>query len=296
MTSGPSVAVSLSLPATVQSSPKRLRLASWLEGDGIEIGALHNRLQVPPLARVRYVDRLPVAQLREHYPELEGLPLVDVDVIGSAENLSALPNASADFVIANHLLEHLEDPLAGLLEFQRVLKPRGIIYLALPDQRLTFDRDRAVTSLDHLLKEHSGGTAEANRWSHYLDWALNVDKQGSDSEAHAADLMRRRYSIHFHVWRPDTFLEFFYAARRLVGLELELLEFAPPATPDDIEFILILGKATGHEVRLPPRVPGEDNPPGATEVGWRHHLLSSPLGPPARAVRRAARRLGGRPG
>jgi SAM-dependent methyltransferase len=280
----------------VQSSPKRQRLANWLEGDGIEIGALHNPLQVPFNARVRYVDHLPIAELRTHYPELDGLPLVDVDVIGTAEKLSELPNASVDFVIANHLLEHLEDPLAGLREFQRVLKPGGIIYLALPDQRLTFDRDRVLTSLDHLLEEHRNQTAEANRWGHYLDWSSNVDKKGSASEAHAADLMRSRYSIHFHVWRPDTFLEFFYAARRLVGLELELLEFAPPETPEDDEFILILGKANGHEVRLPPQVPRADNPQKATEVGWRQQPPSSPLGPAVRAVRRAARRLGGRAG
>jgi SAM-dependent methyltransferase len=280
----------------VQSSPKRQRLANWLEGDGIEIGALHNPLHVPFNARVRYVDHLPIAALRAHYPELDGLPLVDVDVIGTAEKLSELPNASVDFVIANHLLEHLEDPLAGLREFQRVLKPGGIIYLALPDQRLTFDRDRVLTSLDHLLEEHCNQTAEANRWGHYLDWSSKVDKKGSASEAHAADLMRRRYSIHFHVWRPDTFLEFFYAARRLLGLELELLEFAPPETPDDIEFILILGKANGDQVRLPPQVPQAANPPTATEVGWWKHLLNSPFGPPVRAVRRAAGRLGGRAG
>jgi SAM-dependent methyltransferase len=288
----------------VQSSSKRARLANWLEGDGIEIGALHNPLEVPPTARVRYVDHLPVEALRSHYPELDDLPLVDVDVIGSAENLSGLPDASVDFVIANHLLEHLEDPLAGLLEFQRVLKPGKIIYLALPDQRLTFDRDRELTSLDHLLREHCDGSAEANRWSHYLDWSRNVGKMGSDSEAHAADLMRRRYSIHFHVWRPDTFLEFFYAARRLLGLDLEVLEFAPPETPDDIEFIIVLGKSTGDDVRLPPRVRhAVDLPPAHTgpaagpartiEREWRQRLARSPLGPPVRAVRRAARRLGG---
>jgi len=288
----------------VRSSPKRLRLANWLEGDGIEIGALHNPLEVPPTARVHYVDHLPVEELRRHYPELDDLPLVDVDVIGSAENLSGLRDASVDFVIANHLLEHLEDPLAGLLEFQRVLKPAGIIYLALPDQRLTFDRDRELTSLDHLLREHCDGSAKANRWSHYLDWSRNVDKMGSRSEAHAADLMRRRYSIHFHVWRPDSFLEFFYSARHLLGLDLQVLEFAPPETPDDVEFIIVLGKATRDDVRLPPQVqqavhlsPSDEAPAAgpAETIGreWRQRLARSPLGPPVRAVRRAARRLGG---
>lgn len=40
----------------------------FLNGDGIEIGALHSPLEVPDTARVRYMDRMPVAKLREQYP------------------------------------------------------------------------------------------------------------------------------------------------------------------------------------------------------------------------------------
>ena len=44
---------------------KRRRLTKWLHGEGIEIGALHNPLEVPAGARVTYVDHLPVERLRE---------------------------------------------------------------------------------------------------------------------------------------------------------------------------------------------------------------------------------------
>ena len=51
---------------------KRQRLARWLHGNGIEIGALHRPLDVPRTAHVTYVDRLPEPVLRSHYPELSG--------------------------------------------------------------------------------------------------------------------------------------------------------------------------------------------------------------------------------
>ncbi len=48
----------------------RARIAAmYLQGEGIEIGGLHNPLDVPPGVRVRYVDRLPVERLRQEYPD-----------------------------------------------------------------------------------------------------------------------------------------------------------------------------------------------------------------------------------
>src|SRR5437879_3953243 len=156
-------------------SAKRGHLARWLAGEGIEIGALHRPLDVPPGASVRYVDRLPEKELRRHYPELEGRWLAPVSVLGSAEDLSAIPDESVDFVVANHLLEHLEYPIRGLAEFHRVLKPGGALYMALPDQRRTFDRERRLTPVEHVLEEQRRGSAEQNRRAHYMDWVLNVN-------------------------------------------------------------------------------------------------------------------------
>ncbi len=41
----------------------------YLQEEGIEIGGLHNPLEVPLGVRVRYVDRLPVDRLRQEYPD-----------------------------------------------------------------------------------------------------------------------------------------------------------------------------------------------------------------------------------
>jgi SAM-dependent methyltransferase len=116
------------------SSPIRSRipqlsadaLGRFLSGDGIEIGALHEPLGVSNRARVRYVDRTSVAELRIHYPELSNLPLVPIDILDDGETLSSIGDDCVDFVIANHMLEHCEDPLGALSTFLRVVRPGGV--------------------------------------------------------------------------------------------------------------------------------------------------------------------------
>jgi len=261
---------------------KRRRLTAWLRGEGIEVGALNLPLGVHRDARVRYVDRLTVGQQRSQYPELAEEKLAPVDVIGNAEDLHAFADGSLDFVIANHLLEHLEDPIAGLLEFERVLKNGGIVYLGLPDQRRTFDRERELTSIEHLLRDHEEGGL-ASRREHYLDWAKHVAHvQPGELDGYVESSMSDEYSIHFHCWRPDTFLDFFVAVRQKFELDFEMVAFAPPETDDDFEFIVVLAKGRFDGVRLPS---------GKPHSRLRQVVLGGPLGRPLRAVRRASTKL-----
>lgn len=283
---------------------KRRRLARWLSGEGIEIGALHQPLEVPGGTHVTYVDHLPVDKLREHYPELKDFNLVPVDVIGTAEDLSAFADGSLDFVVANHLFEHLEYPIKALLEFQRVLRPGGVLYLALPDKRITFDKKREVTAIDHLIEEQKQGLADQNRRAHYLDWAERVDGKdpGAETEAHADGLMAIPYSIHFHVWRPDTFLDFLAAVRREFPLQLEPIQFAGLEAPDDFEFIVLLAKPDGENPVLPahPEVQEAAAPTPApaaaapapngfvvrSSAKLKELVRDTPLEPPLRAIKR----------
>ena len=260
-------------------SRKRKRLAAWLSGSGIEIGALSRPLEIPPNAYVKYVDRMTVPELRHHYPELADLPLVPVDIIGSAEDLSILPDGSVDFVIANHVLEHMQYPIRALQSCMRVLRTGGILYLALPDARAGIDHDRELTTIEHLLDEHRNG-AEANRESHYRDWCANAEKR-DDVDEFVRKEMEMDYSIHFHVWRSDTFLDFLSAVRREARLECEVLAFAAPEYPGDDEFIVILAKGVSAHPRIQP---GRPTP--------RQRLRQSRIGPILRPPYRAAKRIG----
>jgi predicted SAM-dependent methyltransferase len=229
------------------SSAKRSHLAGWLSGQGIELGALHQPLAVPAGVRVEYVDRLSVADLRRQYPELAALDLVPVSHIGTAEDLAGIADASIDFVIACHVFEHLEDPTRALHEVHRVLRDGGIFFCALPEPRVTFDRQREMTTVDHLVRDHAAG--RTSRRDHFIDWIENVerhmpwwDAEERDLESRVKYLLDLDYSIHYHVWRPDTFLDYLGAVRQEQGVVFEMIDFAGCQPGSDDEFIFILRK------------------------------------------------------
>jgi SAM-dependent methyltransferase len=203
---------------------KRRRLSAWLRGDGIEIGALHVPLGIHREARVRYVDRLTVEEQRRQYPELAGVQLAPVDVIGSAEDLSAFGDGSVDFVIANHLLEHTEDPISAISCWLRVLRPGGVIYMAVPDKRHTFDIDREPTPIEHMVRDYEEGPAGSRR-QHFEEWARHVERVSEGRVGERADILEQiDYSIHTHVFTEQTLLELLMACDRLVGpIEIEAL-------------------------------------------------------------------------
>ncbi len=189
---------------------RRRELAEkYLIGEGIEIGALHEPIAVAATTRVRYVDRLPVAQLREHYPELAAAPLVDVDIIDDGELLSTIPDGSLDFVIANHMLEHCENPLGAVRNHFRKVRTGGVLYYAVPDKRFSFDQGRPITSPEHFVDDDRLGPAQS-RDAHFEEWAKQVMKIAEPQQVHdtVAQLKAINYSIHFHVWDFDSFLDF----------------------------------------------------------------------------------------
>lgn len=203
----------------------RERIAGWyLRGSGIEIGALHQPVPAPRSARVSYVDRFPAETLRREMPELAPYPMVRVDIVDDGERLESIGDGTQDFVIANHVLEHCQDPIGALVSMFRVLRPDGVLYLAVPDKRYTFDVDRPVTPLEHLLRDHRDGPAWSCR-QHCEEWVRLVERLTAPEEVEAriVELMERNHSIHVHVWTQTEMLEFLVALRRLVAFDVELI-------------------------------------------------------------------------
>jgi hypothetical protein len=110
------------------------------------------------------------------------------------------------------------------------------------------------------------------------------------------------YSIHYHVWRPDTFMDFLSAARAETGIELELVDFAPCDRGKDNEFIFVFLKGiAGAPPAIPPLLGEASNEPGVggperNEAApgpakrFKRWFGGTPLGPRLRPLYRAGMR------
>ncbi len=206
---------------------KPILARKYLRGSGLEIGALHHPLPVKPGTRVTYVDRLDVRELRAHYPELASYEFVNVDVVDDGETLGSVAQDSQDFIIANHCIEHCENPLGTIRTHLGKLRPGGLLFYTLPDRKMTFDWKRTNTPFEHLISEDTGGVGQS-RPQHYREWArLVLGKSGAEIETTASELMTQKYSIHFHCWDKGALRDFFESARGYLGNAFSIVDFRP---------------------------------------------------------------------
>ena len=210
----------------------------YLFGQGIEIGALHMPLPTPLGASVAYVDRLDVAGLRKHYPELADCEL-KCDRVDDGEKLTTFADESLDFIIANHMLEHCENPIGTVRNHFQRLRSGGFLYYAIPSREHGFDSKRPLTTWDHLLQDDQLG-AEASRAEHYLEYATFCDPMPSQEQCvtYARHLMAHSYSIHFHVWNEETFRAFLNKLQLHMSRAFTIADFTVSGT----EVIAVLRK------------------------------------------------------
>jgi SAM-dependent methyltransferase len=244
-TAGPAIQLD---PPPVYLEARSEFAARYLFGEGLEIGALHQPLAVPAHAKVRYVDRMKTDELRGEYPELAEWDLTDVAVVDDGETLATVADASQDFIVANHFLEHTENPIGTIETHLSKLKPGGILFYAVPDKRYTFDFRRPVTPIEEMVADYDEGP-ERSRAEHYDEWCrlvINEESTGTSAQAaseewvesRARELEAAKYSIHMHVWTQAEFLQLILACRDRLGEGFDIEATAKRA----IEFIVVLRK------------------------------------------------------
>jgi SAM-dependent methyltransferase len=171
------------------------------------------------LARsVSYIDRYDRAGFIETFPECASLAdsfpsdILQAD-IARTDLTDLFGNESADFVILNHVLEHMVDPLRLLIQARSLLREGGLLYLAVPDKRFMFDRYRPRTRLDELIARHKARLVEPTD-AMILDFIEQAEQPGQPLDLSLpADQARvkdhRRRSIHANVWVVEDLLELF---------------------------------------------------------------------------------------
>jgi SAM-dependent methyltransferase len=216
----------------------------YLFGCGLEIGALQKPLRVSEGCRVRYIDRMTLEHLLEHYPEMAKIPVQAPDIVDDGQQLHHIAEDSQDFVVANHFLEHCPDPIRSLQTILRVLKQGGILYMAIPDKRHTFDLCRPVTPYSALKSAYvtgqRSGVAEL-----FYEWAhLVLGLPPQEAKKRTEQLIAEDYSIHYNVWATTDLVTFLLSARQDFQIPFELIA----AVSSENETIVLLERTGG---RLP---------------------------------------------
>ena len=123
-------------------------------------------------------------------------------------DLTGIEAGRYEFCISSNCLEHLANPLGAMEEWARVVRPGGLVLIAVPDPRATFDHRRPVTTLDHVLRDRRAGTGEDDL-SHLTEILelhdLSMDPPAGDAAAFRARSERNLENrcLHHHVFDAE---------------------------------------------------------------------------------------------
>jgi hypothetical protein len=139
--------------------------------------SLHRRLAAAPTVAYYAGDREP-----RRYGFVEELCQLDACRL-------PYPDACFDVLLANHVLEHVDDDWSALAEFLRVLRPGGLAVLQVPvAQRL------AVTREDPALRSEEEREEAYGQWDHVrlygLDYPSRLEKAGFAVRCYTAHASR----------------------------------------------------------------------------------------------------------
>jgi SAM-dependent methyltransferase len=91
----------------------------YFRGSGVDIGGFPD----------------PISLYREFFPSVSSIRIWDLSD-GDAQKMEGVHDAAYDFVVSSHCLEHLHNPIEGLENWFRILKPGGHLIVTVPEEDL----------------------------------------------------------------------------------------------------------------------------------------------------------------
>ncbi len=249
----------------LNTSRRRDNLLYFIDssGKGLEVGPSFSPVAPKSMGYdIEIVDHASADQLREKYRD-RGLDLdaiEEVDHIWTGSPLTELlgDQPRYDYIIASHLVEHLPDLIGFLAECARLLRPQGVLSLAIPDFRACFDVLRGPSTTGDLLQAHHERRSRHSLGTVFDHFATTVRRDGQPSWplkatgplkfAHGFDDARRMLErarcsddyLDVHAWRftPSSFRLFLQDLRALNLVSLH--EIGGFITADGAEFLIAL--------------------------------------------------------
>lgn len=202
-----------------------------VEGIGLELGPSYNPL-LPKSAgfNVKTVDYTDEKGLRDKYSSSPHADISKIEPVDFVVGENGLANSIGlfshfDYVVASHVIEHTPNMLQFLIDCQRLLKPGGVLLLAVPDKRHCFDVFQPLTSTGMVIQAYLDARTRPTVGAIWDDRAYNALREGTigwlptssgelqffldlpDALANFASDKKSEGYIDVHVWRfvPSSF-------------------------------------------------------------------------------------------
>jgi SAM-dependent methyltransferase len=163
--------------------------------------------------------------------------------ICDAVDLTGIASGSYDFIIASHVIEHIANPIKAIWEWLRVLEDTGILLLVVPHRDGTFDHNRPVTPLNHLIDDFKKNIKEDDLT--HLPEILELHDLTLDPLAGDYESFKKRSGnnydnrcLHHHVFNTKLVVEIFdYLGLQVLAvdtvLQYHIIAVAGKLPPDE---------------------------------------------------------------
>jgi SAM-dependent methyltransferase len=194
--------------------------------------------------------------------------IVEVDYVLKDNMSASVGGKKFDYIVASHVIEHIDDIVGWLKDIESVLKPGGILSLVIPDKRFTFDitRDesrpseiigayidgykRPLASMvyDHL-SQYVADVSSERAWLDPRSYQ-NAGKRWTNQEAYDLALESKKglfVDTHCYVFTPRSFLEVLKELTKigLIGFEVE---YFLETQLNELEFYVSLKKVSTKKI------------------------------------------------
>jgi SAM-dependent methyltransferase len=128
--------------------------------------------------------------------------------IANQENFTNLPKY--DLIVMSHVIEHFANPIKILKDVQRsILSENGMLLSIIPDYRHSFDRNRKLTTLSHIITDYQDEISERDMT--HIEEILEQHDFKLCGMKNWKELILDNYNTrvaHHHTFNPSTYRRF----------------------------------------------------------------------------------------
>ena len=207
---------------------------------------------------MKYFDRISTEDARTLFPEVDFTSLNPIDYTGDLDRdgLAQFQSDSFDFVIINHVLEHVLNPIHAIRECFRILKNNGSLVISIPDKRFTFDRDRKLTDWGELFDRFHNKVRDPRTEDYEEIFQLHPNLKGKKiSKKQKLSFLNecKERREHLNVWDSKSFKSFLHRVLDYFGINFSLLTEVQ-GEESQFEYFVHLQKIPKQKSKLCPNI------------------------------------------